>query len=259
MSKKYLHKTCAYCGVEDSSGTADHVLARQFFLKRDRHNLPVVPACSKCNTEKSDLEKYALTVLPLGSRHCDRNIYSFNNTPRRLRKNPYIVNSLSPKYSGVWEHAQNGLIIPIVSLDIDKNKITKLFSLVVRGLFMYHWQIALHPDWYADVAIIKPDAEHLFAAHLYAMRPRYTVEGNLGRGTFVYEGVRVMPHGWASFWQFNLFGGLRFGSSDSPDRAFTTLSALTRPTVPNLPPVEKKTSCLASGPLVSAGPIEGGR
>jgi hypothetical protein len=230
MSKKYIGKTCAYCGRERASKTADHILARQFFLLQDRSNLPIVPACERCNSEKSLLEQYALTVLPLGSRQTDAKTYSDENIPRRLKKNVPLQARLSLEHSGLWEQRSDGLLIPIRSVRIDAEKIQELFALVVRGLFMFHWQMPLHSKWYADVAIIRPEAEHYsLGTILYKMGQRVTIKGDLGRGTFVYWSTRSASPRWWSLWQFTLFGGLQFGNPDAPNRSFTKLSAVTRP------------------------------
>jgi hypothetical protein len=230
MSKKYIGKTCAYCGREGASKTADHVFAKQFFLVQDRPNLPIVPACERCNSDKSLLEQYALTVLPLGSRHPDAKTYSDQNIPRRLKKNVPLQARLSLGHSGLWERRPDGLLVPIRSVGIDAEKIQKLFALVVRGLFMFHWRTPLHSKWYTDVAIIRPEAEHYsFGTIFNKMGQRVGVKDNLGRGTFVYWGTRSASLRWFSLWQFTLFGGLHFGNSDTPNRSFTKLSAVTRP------------------------------
>ena len=70
----------------------------------------------------------------------------------------------------------------------------------------------------------------MFSKLIGAMGPTLEfVRGNLGRGTFVYEGVRGVNSKWFSLWQFTVFGGLQFGSADTPDQASTKLSAVTRP------------------------------
>jgi hypothetical protein len=230
MSKKYVGKTCAYCCEEGSSKTGDHVLARQFFLVQDRSNLPIVPACQRCNRYKSTLEQYALTVLPLGSRHSDAKTYSTGNIPRRLRRNVALRQRLSLQHSGLWEERTGGLLVPVMSVQIDPKKIQELFAFVVRGLFMHHWSKPLNSKWYPDINIIKPEIEqHSFQTILNTMGSRVGVEGDLGCGTFIYWSTRSVSLRWFSLWQFTLFGGLQFENSDAPNRSFTRLSAVTRP------------------------------
>jgi hypothetical protein len=126
-SKKYIGKTCAYCTREGASETPDHVVAREFFLIKDRGNLPIVPACAECNGNKSKLEHYALSILPLGSRHVDARSYSEKNIDRRLRRNARLRSQLRFEHSGLWE-GNKGLLLPVMSLAVDEEKIRKLFS-----------------------------------------------------------------------------------------------------------------------------------
>jgi hypothetical protein len=236
-SKKYSDKPCSYCDGQARSGTADHVVAGEFFLVNDRNNLPKVPPCKKCNGLKSKLETYALTVLPLASRHCDSRIYSEQNIERRLKKNNAVRRQLSLKHSGVWERHGSGLLLPIMSVDVDEKRIQELFSFITKGLFVFHWSEPLNAKWYPDVTIIKPYAEKfVFETIINAMgRPLELVRGNLGRGTFVYEGVRGAKSKWFSLWQFAIFGGLQFGNASTPRASYTRISAVTRPDMSRVP------------------------
>jgi hypothetical protein len=226
-SKKYIGKTCAYCTREGASETPDHVVAREFFLVKDRGNLPIVPACAECNGNKSKLEHYALSILPLGSRHVDARSYSEQNINRRLRRSARLRSQLRFEHSGLWE-GNKGLLLPVMSLAVDEEKIRKLFSLIVRGLFMFHWGEALDFEWQPNVAIIT-DEDAVFPRIFALLGPRFeAVSRNLGRGTFLYEGHRSVAHRWNSVWQFTWYGGLQFASdADTKKRAFTRLSALT--------------------------------
>lgn len=69
-SKKYRGKVCVYCRTNKSS-TADHIFPREFFQIDKRADLPKVPACQKCNNEKSKLEHYLAAILPFGATHSD--------------------------------------------------------------------------------------------------------------------------------------------------------------------------------------------
>jgi hypothetical protein len=231
-SKKYSRKACAYCGRDGVSKTADHVVARQFFLASDRKNSLKVPACEDCNGLKSKLESYVLTVLPLANRHCDAKAYSEENIERRLKRNADVRSQLlSLQHSGLWERQPNGVLVPIIAVDVDQEQIRDLFAFIVKGLFMFHWGVPLNEKWMPDVAIIRPHVEGLVWSKIIGtMGPNLeVVRGNLGRGTFVYAGTRSLTLRWYSLWQFTVFGGLQFGNADTPNQAFTKLSAVTRP------------------------------
>ena len=92
MSKNFKDKLCVYCAKDESVG-ADHVFAREFFLIYDRNDLPKVPACSKCNRDKSEMEHYAVSVLPFGGRHATALVY-LEMVPKRLQRNPPLHRSL---------------------------------------------------------------------------------------------------------------------------------------------------------------------
>ncbi len=101
--KGYSGKTCAYCSREGVSKVREHVICKEFFLEEDRGNLPMVPACEECNTAKSKLETYALTILPFGNRHQDAEIYAEKNLARRLRKNPSLNREIAAGTTRVWD------------------------------------------------------------------------------------------------------------------------------------------------------------
>ena len=231
--KKYIGKPCPYCGKSDVSATRDHVVAKEFFLKEDRANLPVVPACSPCNGAKSTLEHYVLSVLPFGNRHVEAHCYAQRNIERRLRKNRSLRGELTFEQSRLWERHPNGLLVPTIQLKIDAQKVTDLFALIVRGLFNYHWQDILTADWVADIKLIHPAHETYVIGPLmpYFAQPAAIAENDLGRGTFVYRGLRSKHIPQISLWQFTLFGGLQFGADAKfPEGRFTKFTAITRQT-----------------------------
>jgi len=232
-SKKYMDKTCAYCAEPGSSATGDHVIARGFFLPEDRSKLPQVPACLRCNGEKSVLEHYALSVLPLGSRHQDARRYAERNIARRFDKNRALLNRLSIQRSGQWERHPGGFLVPTMSLKIDPKKISRLIGLIVRGLYTFHWKDALDLEWHADPTLFHPEYERRVIAPLlpYIGRPAGIAEGNLGRGTFVYRGMRSSRIPQISLWQLTMFGGLQFASETQfPNERFVKFSVITRQT-----------------------------
>lgn len=231
--KKYIGKPCAYCGKDGISETRDHVVAKEFFLEEDRANLPFAPACGKCNGEKSRLEHYVLSVLPFGNRHFEARRYAEKNIGRRLQKNQRLRDGLVFEQSGLWEQHPNGVLVPTVQLKIDAQKVLDLISLIVRGLFTYHWNDTLDADWKADPAIFHPDFEERVIGPLkpYFAEPAAIAEGDLGRGTFVYKGLRSSHIPQISLWQLTLFGGLQFGGDAKfPDGRFAKFSIVTRQT-----------------------------
>ena len=101
-SKRYMGKPCAYCGVDGSSSTVDHVIAKSFFFEEDRANLPQVPACKKCNNDKSGLEHYATAALLTGTKHVEGDRYRQEEVAPRITKNRKLQMELGINNPPIW-------------------------------------------------------------------------------------------------------------------------------------------------------------
>jgi hypothetical protein len=145
-SKKFKGKTCAYCCREGSSAVREHVIAREFVLERYRDHLPTVPACEACNTQKSALETYALAVLPFGSVLPHSEEYLRKNMERRLTRHPTLRRELGDGSSREWIR-QNGVMVPVLTMPLDHERINALVAMIVRGLFNYEFGFPLHRHW----------------------------------------------------------------------------------------------------------------
>jgi hypothetical protein len=187
----------------------------------------MVPACAVCNSTKSRLETYALAVLPIGSRHDDAQVYAEQNIERRLAKNHALRRKLIPERNADWERHANGLLVPMMLVPIDTDKIYELFSLIVRGLYMYHWKVALDP---ARVQVFDQRVGNgILSAIIRDIGLGQTVRGDIGHRTFVYEAMRSATDTQFSLWQFSVFGGLELGRLDSPGLRVSRFCAVTRP------------------------------
>ena len=203
----------------------EHVICKEFFLESDRGNLPMVPACEDCNTGKSKLETYALTILPFGSRHQDAQAYAAKNLPRRLRQNPSLKREIAKGTTKVWER-QGDIVLPTSAIPVDDARINSLLVMIVRGLFMHEFGFALHKNWDAKVTMFEAEVEANImnqAKTLLGPNPVF-VTRNFGRGTFVYEGGNSSIMRNLSVWQFTLFGGLLLADDTL---ALSRFSALT--------------------------------
>ncbi|RAS29782.1 HNH endonuclease [Paraburkholderia bryophila] len=213
MSKKYRGKTCVYCGLEKTSSTADHVIARQFFGVADRGNQPKVPACEACNNAKSQLELYILSVMPMGGLQKGVGDMILNQVKPRLSKNDALraalANGSRPRFFWNLETGwQEGMTLPF-----DGDKLAKLSTFIARGLAWYHWGLQLAPvadmranmfsargEEYWENAWNHPD----FVDHIDAV---------LGSGVFQYRGARSRKSPLVSLWQMSYFGGATLGDT----------------------------------------------
>lgn len=216
MGKKYKGKACAYCGKTTASSSADHVFARQLFLVRHRANLPIVPACDKCNSEKSRSEAYVALAFPNGGRHkfAIENIETF--LPRRFAKNVRAEQELRSSRSFVPAMTDKGLIVPAGAYKIDAARVKEWVSFVARGLSFYHWEVAVKKSEYTMIAG-PPNklGRNLLSKCLDAGADQLTVTSRtLGEGTMSYWGGRSLDH---IVWFVSPYGGVQTGGSDTDE------------------------------------------
>ncbi|MDV6333078.1 hypothetical protein [Asticcacaulis sp. 201] len=212
--KGYKGKTCAYCGIDGISSTADHVIARAFFLLEDRAHLPQVPACSDCNSKKSALEVYVSAILPIASRHEDADKFQRDFVRKRIENNAKLQRDLRlddpPQMVNI-----GGLIRPMHPIRIDAVKITGLMHMILQGLFYFHFGRPLSGDYYPDVLMLHNDAQAAFVA---SMSPYLdggeNREVNLGRGSFAYRYVRSPAYPDVTLWNFFWHNGVPLHGSD---------------------------------------------
>ena len=195
MSKRFKGRLCVYCCGE-AGLTPDHIFARQFFLENARANLPQVPSCARCNSDKSKLEHYLTTVLPFGGRHADALGNLSSMVPKRLQKNQKLRRELAQHRSGP-------------TIPLDSERLEDLFGLVARGLIWHHWNAYLDPARHSvRTAILTPAGMDLFDGLLFQRNGQDRVKENLGNGTFLYEGVQAVDDPATSIWRFLIYGGL---------------------------------------------------
>jgi hypothetical protein len=213
MSKKFKGKLCVYCCVATST-TGDHIFAKEFFLETRRKNLPMAPACSRCNAQKSKLEHYLTAVFPFGGRHTDAVVNLKTMAPKRLDRNAQLLSTLQATFRlpghRSWEYA-NGLFVPIIGLPFDWNKFGKWLILIVKGLSWFHWKKHITSDCIVDV---RWGYDSLFQ-RLLAMHAACHIRQDLGAGTFSYEAAQGIDNPRVSVWQFLIYGDARFGSKST--------------------------------------------
>src|ERR1035438_8357383 len=126
MKNSFRGLPCDCCGAPAT--TDDHVIAAKFFLEPQRGNLPEVPACQRCNNEKSHLEDYLMVVLGFGAMHPDAKVNLDTLVPRRLENNLRLKRDLEAGYD-----ASSGASIPF-----NHEKLEKLLAMIAQGLAWHH-------------------------------------------------------------------------------------------------------------------------
>lgn len=199
MKHKFTGEMCVYCGRAEGT-TKDHVVGRGFFLVEDRGNLPQAPACKRCNGEKAALECYLMNVLPFGAKHADAGTILKTLVAHRLNdpSNAKIRKQLER------EARRSGF----ESVPIDSSRLEKLFAMIARGLAWHHYKVQLGDGFSAKGAVFNDAARATLIGMLSSARNR--VVGDLGGGTFTYEGVQG-DYPEHTLWRFTMYGGIEFG------------------------------------------------
>jgi hypothetical protein len=210
MSKKYKDLLCAYC-AEATSTTADHVVAREFFLEHQRSGLPKAPSCTCCNNEKSQLEHYLTAVLPFGGRHQDAAHNLVQMVPKRLQRNQRLSAELAAGINAADR------------LPIDADRVERLFVMIAQGLAWHHWRILLRSGYSIKGAMIS-DAYPEFIARLFRSNARDRVRVDLGGGTFCYEGVQGLDLAELTLWRMSMYGAGFASDSGLPASTFLAMT-----------------------------------
>lgn len=224
---RFRGSLCVYCRARPAT-TCDHIFSRQLFLERNRGNLPQVPACQKCNNEKSKLEHYLTAVLPFGGRHPDAHETLVDLVPRRLAKNLRLHRELHAGRSHIWR-MENGVLQPTMTIPVEPEKIEELFTLTARALVWFHFRQYLK-DGHESAALQLTGFGSAFFERLFSMNAANRVFNDLGNRTVSYGGVQAVDTPQLTLWRFQLFGGITFsGDPINPDQVTTEIGAITGP------------------------------
>jgi hypothetical protein len=195
----------------------DHVFARQFFLEKDRKNLPKAPSCHDCNCKKSRLETYLAAVLPFAGRHAQAVENLTTGVPKRLDKNRRVSRELFGSMKPAWLREDGGIYQRTSVVDFDGDKLIDLLKYVGRGLAWHHWRLHLRPHDEVSVMLAKDVGTMLFQSLLAKMRPERQVDENLGNGTVLYRGLQAPDPPELTVWMISMYGGVVL--SDDRQRA----------------------------------------
>lgn len=217
-SKRFGTGICVYCGRSDVPTIGEHIFGRKLFLTRHRNRLPKVPSCEECNTCKSRLENYLMTMVPLGANHPTAREYAELTLPRRFAGNRALHRSIIKSL----ERGDNGRL----AYEVASAEVLKWVQMVVRGLFAHHFHRPLHRNWEPRIRHVTTaqEAEGTPIIEALVGRDPEGVHQDLGEGTVEYWGQRSRRLPYCSIWRFVLFGGLEWsGNLEAPHETYSTI------------------------------------
>lgn len=216
---------CAYCPAQ--AETIDHVFARAFFPKDDWSGLPEVPACERCNNDKSKLEHYLATVMLFGSHLANAVSRLEEMGERRLSKNEKLRRKLQSGTSRVWTTTPSGIRVPTTAIPFDNSQFTPLLKYVVKGLALVEFGLRLDGDDFVNVITATDNAGIPLFRDMLARKSAATARRALGNGTVTYEAAQGVDDPRITVWLIELMGGLTFHEDGKEYR--TKIGALTGP------------------------------
>lgn len=215
MGKGYKGKPCVYC-LEAEAEDGDHVLSKQFVLVEHRDNLPKVPACKRCNNEKSKLEHYLTAVMPFGGRHGEAGRNLSEQVPGRLGKNERLHRELAEGVEGYLVSKNGSPWEPGMKVPLDGRALESLFEYMTRGLAFHHWGLLFGCDHVVRSAFLTAVARGPFEGLMAKSAKR--VAGNLGGGAFEYEGAMAKDGSGLTVWRMSLYGAVVAGDGGGAGR-----------------------------------------
>lgn len=225
--KRFKGKLCVYCSQRPSTA-GDHVFAREFFLPQSRGNLPQVPACHRCNNDKSTLEHYLTALLPFGGRHSQARENLASQVPDRLARNLRLARELNTGRGRIW-HDEDTLLLPTMTVPLDPKRTCDLFARIGRGLAWCHWKIHLHLE-HTSKAIFLSEAGRQVYARVFDVNAANRVQQELGNGTVSYGGVQSMEIPQLTIWRIRFYGGFMVaGDPSDPEAVSTEIGVATGP------------------------------
>lgn len=197
-------RPCAYCPSRDAQGR-DHIFARGFFPPDARANLPQAPACNACADRKSKIETELAGALPFAATHRDASKL-LQDAPSKVAANGRLRRNLEGQ--GAIVNADGSLDFrQVENLKFDADLLIDLFEIIVRGLYVHHWDIKLASEFDVRARAFPRDAA-LPALEMFTLNAGARVEANLGDGAFLYQGIRTADNPNASLWRFRILGGI---------------------------------------------------
>src|SRR5205823_5428004 len=104
----------------------------------------------------------------------------------------------------------------------------ELFGFIVKGLVWHHWKIYLSSEYLVKVIALTQEGEDAFEQRILNREAHPYVSMDLGKGTFLYEGIQDIDSPAVTAWRFSIYGGLKLGGDpEAPLKESTRLGGFT--------------------------------
>lgn len=147
----------------------------------------------------------------------------------RLAKNLPLARKLQAGKEVSYTSRDGVQWAPEMKVPLDGRSVESLFTLITKGLANFHWQLHLpDADCIAFSSFLTREGEVMFRP-FWSMRAHNTAHGDLGKGTFVYEGKQGFDDTRLTIWRMSLYGIAVSDNATAPNEKSTTIFAMTAP------------------------------
>ncbi len=217
MSKR-LRGTCIYCG-KNKRLTDDHVPPKNLFATPRSAELVTVPCCEKCHrpTGKDD-EYFRITICFREDVYEHPEVAKSHDSLRRAILRPEARRFMSSLFANIADkqvYSQSGLIYLGVkpAIKVDLERIHRVVSRTVRGLYYHHHERAFIPSEYAVVSValetlpMKLDGISAGISLINALKSRSSLK--IG-DVLEYKYVTLASSPYVSTWALNFYNRVLF-------------------------------------------------
>jgi hypothetical protein len=199
---------CVYCNESHSTKNGDHLLARSLLSVSARNGAPKIPCCEPCNRQKSGLEQYLASVLPLASREHDaaeRAVLAVN----RVAKNRSLGRSITKGVVRLPDPVEDGAP-ETFAFPFEPETLLQYSRLVTIGLLYWTTGTSGVATNSVRTLFARSDDDIALIWKFLFNTDGQRVSGSIGGTGLMFDGLSSGPPHALSAWRLSFLNGACF-------------------------------------------------
>lgn len=198
-------ENCIYCG--NIADTREHIPPKQFFKGILDKSLITVPSCKACNSEFQKDEDFfrQFYASMLMERSPEAKKLMDGEISRSILRTPALGRQMFSQMKLVSAYTRAGLFKGKMTMysvsDSDKERINRVVTKVIRGLFFHEFGQTIPKDWIIKIIWITPQVEKEQKLDEMGKQPYWRV---IKEDTFAYW-VNYVTKTFQSIWLLDFF------------------------------------------------------
>ena len=119
--------------------------------------------------------------------------------------NCHLKKQLQQGISRIWFESIDGLTLPTITLPVEGQNLTELFSMIVRGLFWHNWRTILPKDYFVDIYCFDRKGAVFFRDNYLRLSQNNFIQKQLGGRVFTYSCTRGDEDPGISIWEMSFY------------------------------------------------------